>query len=368
MKSYLPKIPVIYFHSIGKRNEVWLKSYLTTAVDDADRFFRYIAKRYTSLSLKEYYEIRKFKTTTVKNPIVITFDDGYLDNWLFAFPLLKRYSLKATIFISPDFVDNRANIRSDLNENGFLSWDEMKAMQSSGLVDIQSHTLSHTKYFVTDRLIGFHHPGNDILYPAGNIFPELKPYYISNQKFEFLLPYGYPLFEEESAVIARRVNINQEFINEIIAVLKSYDFSNYSFESALAKVKMTYDKYKHEDKIISKKESEDEYLERIEHEIGGSKSIIEKKLNKKVEFLCWPHGDNNSFLHRKAMESGYLMTTSGKAFIPDQERTERIFERFGIKYSGLMKRWSTHFKIKAYSGKFPYKESVLLARYIRNKS
>ena len=134
-------------------------SFLTSRVENSERFFRYVSGKYTSLTLKEYHDLRSHKTSGIRNRIVLTFDDGYLDNWLFGFPLLKKYSLKATIFVSPDFIDKRNVVRSDFSELGFLSWDEMRIMTSSGLIDIQSHTMTHTKYFISDILTGFHHPG-----------------------------------------------------------------------------------------------------------------------------------------------------------------------------------------------------------------
>lgn len=365
MKLFLPDIPVVYFHSVGNKNKLWTKSFLTSTIENTERFFRYISRNYTSLSLQEYYNLRIRKSSGIRNPIVLTFDDGYLDNWLFAFPLLKKYSLKATIFISPEFVDKRNTVRSDISEPGFLSWDEMKMMEASGLTDIQSHTLTHTKYFISDTITGFHHPGNDILYPAGNLYPEAKPYYINDRGFENLLPYGYPLFEEASAVTARRVMISQDFINEVLALLRTYDFRRYNFMDVFSRVRPLYDKYKNAGQIISATETEEEYQLRIKMEIQGSKAIIENELDKKVEFLCWPHGDNNSFLHNKALEAGYLMTTIGNFVMHDNEKSSRIPERLGIDYSSPGRRAKARFKIRAFSGSFPYRESVMLARYIK---
>jgi peptidoglycan/xylan/chitin deacetylase (PgdA/CDA1 family) len=365
MKPSLPDIPVVYFHSVGNKNNLWTKSFLTSTVENTERFFRYISGKYTSLTLKEYYNLRIRKSSGPRNPIVLTFDDGYLDNWLFAFPLLKKYSLKATIFISPEFVDKRNIVRSDTSELGFLSWDEMRMMEASGLTDIQSHTLTHTKYFISDRITGFHHPGNDILYPAGNLYPETKPYYINDPGFENLLPYGYPLFEEASAVTAKRVGISQDFIKEVLLLFRTYDFRKYNFKEAFVRIKPLYDKYKNAGRIISTRETEEEYKWRIKMEIQGSKLIIEKELTKKVEFLCWPHGDNNSFLHNKALEAGYLMTTIGNFVMHDNEQSSRIPERLGIDYSSPGKRAKARFKIRAFSGSFPYREAVLLARFIK---
>ena len=366
MRPFLPDIPVIYFHSIGVRRSSWPRSFLTASADDADRFFRFISDRYQSIHLREYYDIRSGISARKGNPIVITFDDGYLDNWIYAFPLLKKHSLKATIFVSPEFTDSRDIMRGDDSVPGFLSWREMRGMEASGLIDIQSHTLTHTKYFTSDRLTGFHHPGNDILYPAGNLFPERKPYHIGDENFEKLLPYGYPLFEEESAITARRVSISEEFINEIVAQLRGYDFSSYNFSEAFGMVRAVYEKYRNNEMIITHREGDRGYSERINSEISGSKMIIERELGKKVEFLCWPHGDNNSLLHRKALDAGYLMTTIGNSVIIEDEISTRIPERLGIDYSSFRSRVKARFKVLAFSGLFPYRQAVLLARFVKS--
>jgi len=366
MIPFLPDIPVIYFHSVGVKSSAWSRSFLTASIENANRFFRFISGRYTSLHLREYYEIRSGRSEAVANPIVITFDDGYLDNWIYAFPLLKKYSLKATIFVSPEFVDGREIIRGDDASPGFLSWSEMREMVASGLIDIQSHTLTHTKYFTSDRLTGFHHPGNDILYAAGNLFPEQKPYHIGDKEFEKLLPYGYPLFEEESAVIARRVTISDDFISEIVEKLSDYDFSRYNFSEAFVMIRSIYEKYRNDNLIITRRESEEEYSERVSREITGSKEIIEGELGRRVEFLCWPHGDNNSFLHRKALDTGYLMTSIGHSVMAEDEIPSRIPERLGIDYSSFRRRVKTRFKLKAFSGLFPFRQAVLLARSVKS--
>ena len=134
---------------------------------------------------------------------------------------------------------------------------------------------------------------------------------------------------------------------------------------AFVRVRPLYDKYKNAGQIISTTETEEKYQLRIKMEIQGSKAIIEKELDKKVEFLCWPHGDNNSFLHNKALEAGYLMTTIGNFVMHDNEKSSRIPERLGIDYSSPGRRAKARFKIRAFSGSFPYRESVMLARYIK---
>lgn len=382
------KIPIVYYHSAGEGGRSWFRHFLSIPVEVLEEHFKLISRNFKSLFIGEFYDIRIGRGKSDKRHIIITFDDGYLDNWTLVFPMLQKYRLKATVFVSPEFV-NPENVirpnysdfksgnanREDIMHKGFLSWQEMKLMEESGLVDIQSHTMSHTKYFVSDRLLGVHHPGGDILYPTGNLYPERKPYYIEDKSFENLLPYGFPLFEEASSVIARRVTINPEFIKECVELYHDFDFTSIEFSSALDLVKPLYEAYKLKGSLLTARETETEYNDRLKYEIVQSKVVIEEKLSKRVDFLCWPHGDNNDSAHDIAIRAGYLMTTVGNLRNAKTTDLTRMPDRMAIDLSSRRKAAKSRIKIRAFAGRFPWslflflsRKSLLLERHLKSTS
>lgn len=75
-----------------------------------------------------------------ENPVCITFDDGYLSNYEIAYPLLKKYGMKATIFVIGSSVGCSEYKESGRKIKPHFSWAQAAEMMDSGLIDIQSHT------------------------------------------------------------------------------------------------------------------------------------------------------------------------------------------------------------------------------------
>lgn len=103
-----------------------------------------------------------------RKSVVLTFDDGYLDNWVYAHPVLKRYGMKAILFtitgligdgpVRPHAGQNgsvpecpphdiaKHVMRSDQRDDVMLRWDEINAMLDAGTFEIHSHTHTHTRW------------------------------------------------------------------------------------------------------------------------------------------------------------------------------------------------------------------------------
>ena len=76
---------------------------------------RFLIKRYNFVTLKHYSDVLNAQREDLPdNPIILTIDDGHWDNYTFAYPILKKYSVPATLFISTNFITNKAWLCSDI--------------------------------------------------------------------------------------------------------------------------------------------------------------------------------------------------------------------------------------------------------------
>ncbi len=125
-------VPVLMYHSIGKAK-------FNPYVVSTDRFnldMQYLNENgFTTLSTDELYDFMANNKPIPKKSVLITFDDGYEDNYTNAFPILKKYNFKATIFVITSTIDKSKH---------YLSSAQLKEMQSNG-IDIESHTNLHDK-------------------------------------------------------------------------------------------------------------------------------------------------------------------------------------------------------------------------------
>ena len=137
------KIPILLYHNfvtVVPETETDNYNYINTPNSFEENIKVIIENGYTPISITELYNAINLKTELPQKPILITFDDGYYSNYEYIFPILKKYKVKASIFI----VTN--NIEKEINNVKYLSWNDCAEMQNSGLVEIYSHSTRHIFY------------------------------------------------------------------------------------------------------------------------------------------------------------------------------------------------------------------------------
>lgn len=123
-------IPVLNYHLISNKKI----NALAITPQEFDEQMAYLHNNgYTTISPDQLLNSIQYSEPLPENPILITFDDGYRDAYLEAYPILKKYNFTATIFLITDYVGNNSR---------YLSWEEVKEMHDNGIT-FGSHTLNH---------------------------------------------------------------------------------------------------------------------------------------------------------------------------------------------------------------------------------
>ena len=75
-----------------------------------------------------------------EKPVMLTFDDGYYNNYLYAFPLLKQYNCKMVLSPIGRYTDEYTQNKDTHANYAHCSWDAVREMMASGLVEFQNHS------------------------------------------------------------------------------------------------------------------------------------------------------------------------------------------------------------------------------------
>jgi len=142
------KIPALMYHKVTNNPAEVTDWVITSDMLKAD--FEEIKKRgYSPITVSEYYElVSLYKDMNVGDnykkiaeffranpkPIIITFDDGYKGIYTDVLPLMQQYGYKVNFYICGELIDSQ--------HPEYCTWDEIKALQNSGLAEIGNHTYS----------------------------------------------------------------------------------------------------------------------------------------------------------------------------------------------------------------------------------
>jgi len=347
-------VPVLMYHSVGVPNPKWVWNFLTVPLKIFENHLKTLRKKgFNAIDLSTLYEYVATGKSIPSNSIVLTFDDGYLDNWVYAYPLLKKYGFKSTIFVNPEFVDPTEEYRPNLEDvwagkikleelisHGFLSWREMREMEKDEVMDIQSHGMTHTWYFTGPEIVDFRHPGDPYIWMNWNKDIKRKYKYLTENQDD-LVELGAPVYQHEKSLAARRyfldTSLNETVIQHVNENGGKDFFKSESWSEQLFQV---VEGYKRKNPLKDRYESEEDQLSRFEWELKECKEILEKKLDKRVDFLCWPGGGKNDLSIMVAKKYYLAYTMSPR----EQNKKKNMFgeppaiiRRIGIPYLGSEK-------------------------------
>ncbi|WP_029522740.1 polysaccharide deacetylase family protein [Persephonella sp. KM09-Lau-8] len=324
---------IIFYHKILPR---WGHS---KAVSTFKWEMSILKEHFNVITLEDVYEYLTTDKWPDKPSVVISFDDGYLDNYVYAYPVLKQLGLKATIFpISSriikedikrptleDYWQGKVS-KSQLHKpktmaeanyeflstgrsEDFLSITELNAMKD--VFDIYGHAKVHAKVFYSEEIIDFYdgengHWSNIYAYGYSTDFSQLDEPKI-----------GYPLFPDRNNLAVRRGYLKKE-VKEFINSLGECFFNRKNWKEELKEELYT------NFRSFLDFETEEKRRERVKKELTEAKQELEEMIGEKVRFFSYPFGHYDETLVDIASEIYDASFTTEKDIIRKGQNLQKL--------------------------------------------
>jgi poly-beta-1,6-N-acetyl-D-glucosamine N-deacetylase len=286
-------VPVMLFHQVNKKSN--------THPDELEQYFSYLkSNNYNTHTLAEIDALFAAQHKIPKKSVLLTFDDGYADNYTIVFPLLKKYNLKAVFFVNTLFIKDTAD-RSEISyehsdtvntnliqkyfnqqdprSEQYITWAEMAEMEASGLVDIQCHSHRHGMVFSTSVF-------KNVI--RENDFVSAGDYFVHNGKPIV----GAPLFKMRGELS----NVGLKIDVQGLELFKKQFNETEAQVISKKKRKAIYTDFFTADFVGKHIQaySQAEFKSRVDADISTNKSLIDAHLNKDVKAFAWPYGHNTT--------------------------------------------------------------------------
>ena len=297
-------LPVFHFHDVTaadldpKLRHLSENGYHATTADEMSAFVR--------------REIR-FDGSRV----ALCFDDAWASLWTVGAPLLKRYGLTAITYAIPARIDDAPRCRPTLDDVSedmtdavdgppFVTWPELRALQTSGIVDVQCHTESHSMVFSSPDVAGFLTPDYANI-PMLNR-PQLSPL----PTLRFLEPdqLGAPLYEARSRMSdGRRVAVPPDLQATCVEYVAREGgtafFSQLDWKDRLQQLAT-----RRADAAV---ESEAEHDRAIDLELERGRAILNDRLRTTtVNHICLPWGVSCAYTATALARLGYRSAVANR--------------------------------------------------------
>lgn len=138
-------IPILVYHRIGYAPATATSTYKSFVIEPEwfEKQLQYLKDNgFETIFYSDLINYLDYGAPLPAKPVMINFDDGFKNAYETVFPILKKFNMKGTLFVITKSVGNGL----------YASWDQIKEMQKSGIVEIGSHTLWHP--YLTKSLKG----------------------------------------------------------------------------------------------------------------------------------------------------------------------------------------------------------------------
>ena len=132
-------LPILMYHALVTSPQYQNTYFIDPSILESD--LQYLSEHhYTTVTVHDLIEYVDSGKPLPEKPVMLTFDDGYFNNYLYAYPLLRKYHMKAVIAPVGQYTDQYSCIRDTNEYYAHLTWDHLREMEVSGRFEIQNHS------------------------------------------------------------------------------------------------------------------------------------------------------------------------------------------------------------------------------------
>lgn len=192
-------IPVLMYHHLSDNVPAHLAKTIVTP-REFEQQISYLKKAgYEAISMSQLQGYKNGELSLPAKPFLITFDDALESNYVHAFPILKKYNMKASFFVPTSYIGSNRG-----TENSKFTWEEARTMEKTGLIEIYNHGhdhVNHTK-LSNKQII------NNVLTAEKLLAKELGP----KKTKAFAYPFG--LANERTQNLLAKLGFNNQFLTD----------------------------------------------------------------------------------------------------------------------------------------------------------
>lgn len=258
-----------------------------------ENHLKYLKKNFNVVSTSELFEMYRKNIIPSKPAIAITFDDGYENNYTFAFPLLKKYNLPATFFIATQCIED---------ENAVLWYDRLYFIKNKVKfpeIDFSNANVSESRKISVKKC------------RSNSEFVDFFKYLSTAEKEEFF------------KIIKMKINYEEIIKKSDRGLWKMMD-KQQLYEVANTKG-MELGSHSHSHPNLGEIQSDDAI-----NELRKSKILLEQVTGKKVVSIAFPDGNYTEDVKKASRELGYTDLFAVKYQLESDYKDKNILPRFCI--------------------------------------
>ena len=132
------KLCILMYHGFtdGDKESTYVIN--AKGLDDDITFLK--EKGFSFVGIKDLIDYCDYGTPLPEKCVMLTFDDGYLNNYLYAYPIILKHNVKVTLSPIASCTDYQTSHADNNPASAHMTWSQLKEMSDSGLFDIQNHS------------------------------------------------------------------------------------------------------------------------------------------------------------------------------------------------------------------------------------